>query len=116
MITNAGLNYLRDALYDGITHVAVGDSDAEIENPTQLGNEIFRVPLTDKDKTATGVFDAVALILDVDGPMNIREIGVFANGTSAPNSGTLISRVLWNRNKTALETIQVSRTDTIVRG
>ena len=116
MITNSGLNLLRDTLYDQITHIAVGSSDAPLDNPIQLGAEIFRVQLTGREKTATGILDTVTSLLDIDGSMAIREIGVVANGTDSPNTGTLISRVLWKRDKTALETIQISRTDTIGRG
>lgn len=116
MITNNGLNLLRDTLYDSITHIAVGSSDAVIENPTQLGNETFRAPITNKSKPATGISEAITSLLDSDGSMNIREIGIFANGTDTLNTGILISRILWKRDKTALETIQISRTDTIGRG
>lgn len=116
MITNTALNKLRDVLYEDINYIAVGDSDAVIENPTQLGNEIFRTPVTNRSKTAIGVSEAMTSILDSDGSLSIREIGVFANGTDEPNTGTLVSRVLWKRDKTGAETIQINRIDTIRRG
>lgn len=116
MITNIGLNTLRDTLYNEINYIAVGDSDAIIENPTQLGNEIFRTPITNRSKTGIGVSEVMTSILDTDGNMTIREIGIFAGGTEAANSGTLISRMLWKRDKTNSETIQINRVDTIRRG
>lgn len=116
MITNTGLNKLRDVLYDDINYIAVGDSDAAIENPVKLSNEIFRTEITNKDKTGTGITQAMTSILDIDGSLSIREIGIFTNGTATKDSGTLISRMLWTRDKTAAETIQINRVDTIRRG
>lgn len=121
-ITNAGLNLIRNALYGDtvdaeINYIAVGDNNTAVNDAdTQLGNEIFRAAVTSRTKTSTGVLDVETFLLDSDGAMTIREIGVFAGGTSSPNTGTMISRVLWSRDKTNLETIKISRTDTIGRG
>lgn len=120
-LTNAALNAMRDALYGDavnlqITHIAVGDSPAAINDAdTHLGNEVFRVAIASKQKSDTGVMEATAMLLDSDGPLTIREIGVFAGGTAAKDSGLMVSRILWTRDKTALETIQIGRTDTIRR-
>lgn len=116
MITNEGINKLRDVLHDDINYIAVGSSAAIIENPTQLGAEIFRAQITNRDKTGIGITEAMTSLLDSDGSLAIREIGIFANGTELANSGVLISRMLWTRDKTAAETIQINRIDTIRRG
>lgn len=122
-LTDLALNLFRNALYGDVglafnlNYLAVGsNSAAVVDSATQLGTEIFRVAIATPVKTATGILDCIAWLLAADGVMSIRELGIFANGTAAANSGTMMSRILYTRNKTALESIRVGRTDTIGRG
>ena len=106
--TNLQIKYL--ALGTGST--AVTDSD------TTLDTEIFRTPVTTSTKTGTGQLTTLFVVLDSEAVASITEIGIFggSSATSSANSGTLISRILWSRNKTASEEIQFTRIDTIGRG
>lgn len=123
-ITNAGLNMIRDALIGDISdlklkYLALGDSNLAIDdNMTQLGNELFRTPWISQISTQTGQLQSTALVLDTEAVFNIQEIGIFAGvgANDNPNTGILVSRILWNKNKTNLESIQFVRTDTIARG
>jgi hypothetical protein len=122
MITQDALNLFRNALYGDsvnlqINYIAVGSDSSPITGvETTLGNETFRTQISTRNKTSNGVLDTIASALDSDGAMTIREIGFFAGGNAVKDSGTLISRILWNRDKTSLESIQFNRTDTVGRG
>lgn len=123
-LTNAALNLVRDgwrgtATDLSITRLALGTSDAPIDDAdTQLGNEQFRTAWVSQLATGTGQAQSTALVLDTEAVMNIREIGIFATAaaTDVANTGIMISRILWSRNKTNLESIQFVRTDAIGRG
>lgn len=123
-ITDAGLNLLRDSLYSNtndaqIRYIAVGTSSASISTTqTQLGAEILRKPIYSRSNTGTGSVQTVAILFDTEAVAQIEEIGVFAGSTAstASNSGVMISRILYSRNKSNLESIQIQRTDTIGRG
>jgi hypothetical protein len=122
-ITNAGLNMLRDALKGDITnakleYIAVGTSSASINNAdTSLTSEFFRTPITSYAIGGTGILNTTGILLDNEAVGQIEELGFFAGSTasSATNSGIMISRILFSRNKTNLESIQINRTDTIGR-
>lgn len=124
LITDAGLNMVRDALNNElpsieIRYLAVGTSSATVSaTQTQLTNEIFRTLFISSSKPATGQLEKTAIILENEAVANIREIGIFAGATatSVANSGIMVSRVLYSRNKTNLESIQIVRRDTIQRG
>jgi hypothetical protein len=123
-LTNAGLNMVRDALNGDLTdiklkYLALGDSKIAIDDTqTQLGNERFRTPFIKYDKPATGQLKTTAIAKDNEAVFQIEEIGIFAGSTatSAANTGILVSRILYSRNKTNLESIQFIRTDTFNRG
>jgi hypothetical protein len=123
-IMNAGLNFLRDALKGDVTdaqikYLAVGTSSIAVsDSQTQLGAEGFRTPFISKESAGTGVLSSTALILDNEAVFHIREVGIFAgvSATTASNSGVMISRILYDKDKTNLESIQFQRTDTIGRG
>lgn len=124
LITDAGLNMVRDALNNElpsieIRYLAVGTSSATVSaTQTQLTNEIFRTLFISSSKPTTGQLEKTAIILENEAVANIREIGIFAGATatSVANSGIMVSRVLYSRNKTNLESIQIVRRDTIQRG
>jgi hypothetical protein len=123
-ITNAGLNLLRDALNGEVTsceikYLALGTSSATVsDTDTQLGGEIFRTTFITTTKPDIGQLEKTALILDNEAVAPIEEIGIFAGltATTVSNSGIMISRVLYSRNKTNLENIQIIRRDSIQRG
>lgn len=123
-ITNSGLNLLREALRGTITdaqikYVAVGTSSAAVTvSDTQLGAEIFRKPVYSRTAGTNGVLVTIAILEDSEAVANIQEIGIFAGSTASAttNSGIMISRILYSRNKTNLESVQIQRTDTIARG
>jgi hypothetical protein len=122
-ITNAGLNAMRDVLNGDINdleikYIALGTSDAPLNDAdTTLGNEQFRKEFISTAKPSLGQLQKTALILDSEAVFHIKEIGIFAgNATNVTDSGVLISRVLFDRNKTNLESIQFVRRDTFVRG
>ena len=122
MITAGALDLARNALYGDtvdleINYVAVGDGTTAVTGAeTQLVNETFRTAVLGRTKGTTGILDTVADVLDTDGALTIREIGFFAGGTATANSATLVSRILWTKDKTTLESIQFNRRDTIGRG
>ena len=123
-ITNAGLNMIRDGLkgdiYDiELKYLALGTSDIAIDDTqTQLGTEGFRTAFVSQTTPQMGQLQSTALVLDTEAVINIREIGIFAGSgaTGTANSGIMVSRILWSRDKTNLESIQFVRTDTIGRG
>ena len=102
-----------------IEYMALGTNNTAITNTdTQLGTEIFRTPPISETKTATGTLRTVFTVLDSEAVAQIEEIGIFGGSTAGAgaNTGTLISRILWSRNKTANEEIQFTRTDRMTRG
>ena len=122
-ITNLALNKLRDALNGvasdlEIKYLALGTSNTAIDDTdTQLGTEIFRTQFTTKAVSDFGKIESTAIVLETEAVGSIREIGIFAGSTatSTVNSGVMISRILWTREKTGLESIQFTRIDTIGR-
>lgn len=123
-IMDVGLNFLRDALRGTVTdaeikYIAVGTSSAAVTTTqTQLGAEIFRKPIYSKSAIATGQLVSIGILTETEAVANIQELGIFAGSTASAttNSGVMISRILYSRNKTNLESIQFQRTDTVARG
>jgi len=102
-----------------IKYLALGTSNTPVtDSDTQLGNEIFRTPYTTREKTNTGEITHKFVVLDTEAVGQIEEIGIFggSTATSDPNTGVLISRILWSRNKTNSEEINFTRIDRITRG
>lgn len=125
LITDVGLNYLRDIL-DGtigssdtaIKYIAPGTSNtAPANGQTQLGNEVFRKAVTKQETPATGQLKTTVYIAPYEANQQIEEIGVFAgpNATASANTGVMIARVLYSRLKTNLESWNVERIDTLAR-
>lgn len=122
-IVDSGLNFLREVLRGAITdgeikYIAVGTSTASVStSQTQLGAELFRKQIYSKTATGTGQLQSIAIFEDNEAIGQIREIGVFAGTTasSVSNTGIMISRVLYSKDKTSLESLQIQRTDTITR-
>jgi hypothetical protein len=124
LITDGGLDLLRNLLQgtatDGqIKYIAVGTSSVAVASTqTQLGAEVFRKPVLTRTALTTGSLQSVTILTETEAVASIQEIGIFAGSTAstASNSGVMISRILYSRNKTNLESIQIQRTDTIARG
>ena len=101
-----------------IAYMALGTSNAPLtNNDLTLGAEIFRTPPISQNKTATGELTTVFTVLDSEAVAQIEEIGIFggSGATITADTGTLISRVLYSRNKTNSEEIQFTRIDRVVR-
>ena len=102
-----------------IKYLALGTGNTAItDTDTTLDTEIFRTADQSLTKTDTGELTSLFIVLDSEAVAAIEEIGVFGGttATATADTGTLISRILWSRNKTATEEIQFTRIDTIGRG
>ena len=126
LITDAWLNVVRDATMGEVTdlqikYIALGKDDGTIlplsPSNTRLGNEVFRKPFAKVEKDGTGRVKRTAIITSSEGNFHIKEIGIFAgsSATSALNSGILVARVFYDRDKDELESINIVRTDIIGR-
>jgi hypothetical protein len=122
-VMNAAINQLADVFTGAspnleIKWLAVGTSSTAVTDAdTQLGNEIFRTQATvSPTRVATGQIETEFTILESEAIGTLREIGVFGgNATSAKDSGTLISRIIWNKEKTVNEEMTIKRIDVIRR-
>jgi hypothetical protein len=124
LITTDGLNMFRDGLKGDVTdleikYLAVGDDDtAPALGNSDLGNETFRKATTSQSTPADGQHTHTTYIAPGEAVGAIEELGWFAGAAAGAGagSGIMISRVLYSRTKTALESIQVERTDTFAEG
>lgn len=124
LITDAGLNYIRDLL-DGsvnpptqIQYIALGSSNtAPAAGDVKLGNEVFRKQVTKQELPGTGQVASTVYIAPYEANQQVEEIGVYAGpaASATKDSGVLIARVLWSHLKTETESLQIVRTDTISR-
>ena len=122
IITNVGLNLMRDILGQvvtdgGIKYMGWGnDNTPAAVGDLTLGTEFGRKQMTDQTAGAVGVMVSTVYISPPEGnSQKIEEFGWFAGvtATATANRGVMGSRVLYSRQKTDLESIQVERTDTI---
>ena len=121
LITTVGLGMVID-LFEGligdgeIKYMAVGsDATAPALGQTQLVAETFRKLITSfTEPTATSLL-TITYVAPAEAVGAIEEIGWFAGAAAGAgiNSGIMVSRILYSRVKTNLESIQVNRTDTI---
>jgi len=126
LITNVGLNMMRDGLYGPggaqdleIKYFALGsDNTPPAVAQTQLVAETFRKARTSQSRVPIGSQTFVLYIDPTEAIGVIEEFGWFAGAaaTAAANSGIMVSRVLYSRVKTSIESIQIERTDTFVEG
>ena len=126
LLTNVGLNMMRDGLYGPggaqdleIKYLAIGsDNTAPAVGQTQLVVETFRKARTSQSKPGTGQQRYVQYIDPTEAIGVIEELGWFAGAAAGAgvNSGIMVSRVLYSRVKTSLESLQIERTDTFVEG
>ena len=103
-----------------IQYCALGtDNTTPTASDTALGSESDRFPITTPTATGgTGIMTTGFYITasDLVG-VTIEEIGIFcgSGATAAADSGTLLSRILWNFSKTINDEIEILRTDTVAR-
>ena len=119
-VTNSALNFIANSLRTStqdneIKYMAWGSSSSTAEAAdTLLSTEYGRKQITSQTSSNTGFCESVCYISPTEGVGTIAEIGWFAgsSATATADSGCMISRVLYARVKTALESITVTRTDT----
>ena len=124
LITTVGLgmfiDMLNGSIADGEIHyMGVGsDNTAPALTDTTLGTETFRKVYTTQAEVTTISLKTTVYIDPSEAIGAIEEIGWFAGAgdLSGADSGIMVSRVLYSRNKTALESMQVERTDSIAEG
>ncbi len=123
LITTVGLGMLIDVLWgsvaDGeIKDMAVGDDNtAPTLADTTLGNETDRWTMTTQAEITVTSLLSTVYIAPSEAVGVIEEIGWFAGAGAdgvGPDTGIMVSRVLYSRIKTAVESLQVERTDTLV--
>ena len=111
---------LKGTIADGqLKRCAVGDGAAAITDADiKLGNEVFRKAFTAESTPADDEYITTCYITPAEAIGLIEEIGWFAGAAAgaAADSGIMVSRVLWSRNKTALESVQIDRHDTVAEG
>ena len=111
---------LKGDISDGqIKYLAVGSSATAITDAqTTLVAETFRKAFTDEEVPTDDSYKTICYVTPAEAVGWIRELGWFAGvGAGAgADTGIMIARILWSRNKTALESLQIDRLDSIVEG
>ena len=111
---NSVLNQLKGNSFDSldILYLAVGTGSTEAQaTDTQLVSELYRGVPTQKTLVTDYVQTIWVLSTDIANA-HLREIGVFAgNATSTPNSGTMLSRINIDIEKTQSMEITFIRKD-----
>ena len=125
IITDDGLDLLVGGLGSSavdavnILYLAWGnDNTTPVAADSVLGNEVGRKQVTTGDPGTTGVWVTTTYLAPADAVTQIEELGWFAGptATATVDTGVLLARVLYSRNKSNIESIQVERTDTLARG
>lgn len=122
-IKTCWINAIRD-MYRGsmvndleIKYLAWGSDDtANDPSQTTLISEFGRKQVTAQEDGDDGEVITTTYIAPSEGnDETIEEIGWFAgaSATSTPDSGILVARILYSRDKTDLESLEIERTDTI---
>ena len=120
IVTTLAINELLKGLYDNpdisIEYLAIGNGTTAPQiTDTKLDNEVYRLAFDSQSKTGDGVLETIFTIEGGDWDGTIEEIGIFGGSTATgtKDTGTLISRVLYNKVKTSTQTFRFVRTDTI---
>jgi len=121
LITTDGKNLLRDALLGlaidlQVKYVAVGNGTAAPDvTQHMLVNELFRKPITSSSQGGDGQANGITYIAPYEANFTIEEIGWFAgsNASTNANSGVMIARALWHKDKSDRMSLQISRVDSI---
>ena len=121
-IKTVALTMLRDALRGSVSdcaikYMATGDDGTTpiAGPPNTLGNEVFRKLITSFSLPAANKLKTTVYLSPANSVGWIRELGWFCGATAGAgvNTGILLGHVLYSRNKTAVESITVERTDTL---
>lgn len=121
-INDLDLNMMRDALRGTVTDLKLkyvgwgNDSTPPAAGDTKLLDEFGRKQVTFQKDGATGVLVTTTHVAPYEGnDKKIEELAWFAgvDATATKDSGILVGRVLYSRQKTELESLQIERTDTI---
>lgn len=125
LIVDSGLNMLRDVLNGVVTdgeikYVALGSgSTAPANAQAQLVSEQFRKLVTSQANTVNvGELETILYVSELEGnSFMTEEIGWFAGATASAtvNTGVMVARVLYSRQKNDLETWSIVRLDTVGR-
>lgn len=126
LIMDDGLNMFRDILKGDVTdgkikYVALGnDSTAPANDQSTLVAEQFRKAVTSQnvDPVTVGKLYTELYIADTEAnSFKCEEIGWFAgaSATSSVDTGIMIARVLYSRQKSSTESWTIRRTDTMQR-
>lgn len=126
LITDDGLDMFRDILKGDVTdgkikYVALGnDSTAPANDQSTLVAEQFRKVVTSQnvDPVTPGKLYTEVYIADVEAnDFKCEEIGWFAgaNASTTKDTGIMIARVLYSRQKSSTESWTIRRTDTMQR-
>lgn len=122
LIMTVGKNMFRDSLQGTVTDLKIkrlgigGTNTAPAVGQTTLFSEFFRKAITSYAPGATGILVSTTYIAPYEANTpKIEEFGWFCgvNATDTTDSGIMISRVLYSRQKTELESLQIERTDTV---
>ncbi len=121
ILTTVGKNMQRDGLQGVVTdlkikRLGIGGSAAAVDPAqTKLVSEFFRKAITSYTPGATGILVTITYIAPYEANTpKVEELGWFCGvlATDTKDSGIMISRILYPRQKTGLESWQVERTDT----
>lgn len=120
LVTTVGKNLVRDSFDGGVTDLAIKymgwgtSATAPAVGQTTLVAESGRKAVTSQADGAAGIIDTTVYLGPDDATVAIGELGWFsgATATATANSGSMIARVLYAKNKTNLESVSVVRTDT----
>lgn len=84
---------------------------------TKLGNESFRKSFTKVEDDGIGRIKRTTIIASSEGNFHIKEIGIFAgsSATITKDTGVMVARVFYDRDKDELESINIVRTDIVGR-
>ena len=126
LITDAGLNMFRDALKGDVTdcqikYVGLGnDATAPANNQTTLVAEQFRKIVTSQnvDPVTAGKLYTEVYIADTEGnDFKCEEVAWFARSAASAtvDTGIMIARVLYSRQKSSTESWTFRRTDVVQR-
>lgn len=118
-ITTVALNELAKSFSTSsnmeIKYFAVGTSTASVSiSDITLSSESFRCEKI--SNTISGsTNETTFVILDTEALVHIQEVGIFcgSSATGTANTGIMLSRILWELDKTSNIELQISRVDTI---
>jgi hypothetical protein len=122
-IKDVAVDLMRDALHGVVTDLQIkylawgGSNTANNTGQTKLVSEFGRKAITSQVNGGTGELITLTYVAPAEANTpKIEELGWFAGplATTTTDSGIIIGRVLYSHQKTALEALQIARTDAFV--